>query len=193
MKRVVSFVLMVCLLLCGCGRNLPMKTENGEPWQESWLNIGEKVGVSELKNGFLNFEYNEVQAFDGIYYATFIKGEERVIKNAEGKDAKLYPAEIYLLVQDCDSPEDAAASVAQWLAVGEQSYEMEQEEDIREYACYRLSPKTDSPYKEGYLLLGIHNAVAVSVELMVTEDVFEKNRGAAADFLDSLQFRAQEG
>lgn len=191
MKRMI-LLLAAVLLLCGCGRKLPERDETGAPWGDELVNIGLKMGVSDPGFGLTFGEYNDVQAFSGIYYATWNWGEAETIVNAEGEEAVLYPCTVYLLIQDCDTEADAARTLAKWRMAGEGSYEMTETGQAGEMTLSALTTGEDNPYSGGMLAAGSHGKIAVSVELMYTEDFDKDPETVLRAFLDALRFRAEE-
>lgn len=192
MKRILPLFLVV-LLLCGCAPKLADHTDTGDRWNPDWTIIGTEVGVADPGSGLTLYEYNDVQGLDGIYYAAFTYGKPRSITNDSGKEAELFPAQLYLLTQECLELADAEQAIAQWKAVGETGYTLIPAEPTGDFQVYLLEPKGESPFVSGILALGIHNQVAVSVELMCADKIFDNERDALEGFLAGLRFRAQEG
>lgn len=191
MKRWICLLLGLSLLLSGCSAKLADHTQDGAPWQESWTAIGTEVGIADTD--LTLYEYNDVQGLDGIYYALWVKGEGKEVKNADGKDAELFPAQMYLLTQECLDEKEAAHSVGQWKAVGETSYSLTEAEPLGEFQVYFLEVGPDSPFVGGLLALGTHDGIAISAEYMYTSDFSGDSRADLEAFLAALRFRAQEG
>lgn len=191
MKRLFAWIL-ICTMLCGCSPALSPYQEDGSPWCADWTAVGTVLGVSQPGYGMTLYEYNDIQGADGIYYAAWVSGEPVNITNDEGRNAELFPMQIYLLVQECGNDEEARQSAAQWRAVGESRYVMEPAPASGDFTCYMLTPRDRSPFQRGLWMLGVHGGTAISVELMCTADSTEDIRAVAADFLSCLHYRKQE-
>lgn len=185
-------ILVGMLLLSGCQSRLALADENGVPWGADWNEMGRFVGVEDPGNGLVQYEYNDVQAFSGIYYSAWSCGEAETITNAEGEEAELFPAQLYFLVQESDSEEQKAHALAQRKAIGENGYELTQLKKTGEYTFYTMAPKNDSPFTGGILALGEHGRFALSVELMWAEDVYDNPEQVVDDFIAAIHYRTKE-
>lgn len=107
MKRIWIAVLLMTLALAGCShadRELP------SGWDEDWVRVADYVGVEAL-DGFTLNESNDTLSISGLYYATWTSGEGRDFVNADGEDAIIYDAQIYVLLEECRSGSDAEEAV----------------------------------------------------------------------------------
>ena len=127
MKKAAAALLsgVLCLCLTGCGTVLPPETAaDGADWEESWVTVGGLVGV-DTPDGMDARENNEALAANGMYYATWSMGEAEPYTNADGDEAQLYDAQVYLLLSGCRSDELAEDALAQWRSMAELEYAVE--------------------------------------------------------------------
>ena len=171
MKRIWILALVLsALLLAGCGH----AGEDKHPdWDESWTRIGEHIAVEPLAGFALN-EYNDAMSIYGIYYATWTSGEAREMTNAEGKNASVYDAQIYLLLEETSSSEDAEKDIAAWMAREKLSYETGEDNEITAAGqSFRLLPllegRADNPYTHGAAAFAVRGDLAVSVEFLCSD------------------------
>lgn len=174
MKRIWIFALLAVLALTGCADS---SVERHPDWDESWVRIAEYIGVEPLE-GFVLSESNDVLSMSGIYYAAWTAGDGQDFVNADGDEATVYDAQIYVLLEECRAPEAAEEAVGAWIAREKSSYGAgesytksfgDQEFDILPL----VSGREGNPYTHGTAAFAVRDKWAVSVEL-VCADSFEK-------------------
>lgn len=189
MKRIWIVTLLVALVLTGCAS----PAEDPHPdWDESWVRIGEFAGVEPLEGFTLN-ESNDVMAIAGLYYATWTTGEEKAFTNADGEDALIYDAQIYVLLEQCRDPEEARDEVGKWIAREKQNFEtgpVEQETvgDQEFQLLPLLSGSQTNPYSHGTAAFACRGEWAISVELVCAGDYTEDSRAVLEQFLAGFHF-----
>ena len=191
MKRILIFVLALALLLAGCaGAEAP---EDPHPdWPERWFRVHPELGV-EPPSGFRFNESNDVMAMSGLYYATWTAGEGRDITNPQGREAKVYDAQFYVLVKENDSTAEAQADVADWLEREAASYETGPVRTLTAAGqSWRLlpltAPKSENPYHHGSAAFAVWGSRAFSVELLCAEDWTGDAEAALEAFLNSFHY-----
>ena len=108
----IALVLALSLVLTGCmgGMVRPPETlGDGTPWDGNWVNMAGLVGV-EKPEGFDLLTTNGTLENMTIQYATWVRGEETKID----KKTYIYEGQIYLMVEQCESADQAAATVQEW-------------------------------------------------------------------------------
>ena len=101
MKKTWLLLVTLALLLTGCAQQ-----SRHPEWDEEWTRFGDLMAV-EAPEGFAPGEYNDVLSLNGIWYATWISGEARSVQTAEGEEATAYDAQLYLLIRECGSEDEA--------------------------------------------------------------------------------------
>lgn len=68
------------LMLTGCAPEVPERTADGAPWDESRVTVGGVLSVEVLKNGLIYSETNEALSARGMYYAVWTAGEPQAYR-----------------------------------------------------------------------------------------------------------------
>ncbi len=169
MKKRMAVWLLTLLLLLGCAAP---EAKAHPDWDTNWFHFGDQL-AAETPDGFVLNESNDILSIAGLYYATWTAGEGEAITNAQGKEAVLYDAQIYVLLKECESDEDAAADIADWMKREESAYETSESTVTaagRDFTALALTKAQDeNPYHHGAAAFGVIGSNAVSVELLCRE------------------------
>ncbi len=169
MRKKIGILLLAMFVLIGC----TVREEKEHPdWDASWFALGDLI-AAETPEGFTLNESNDVLSIAGLYYATWTAGQGEPITNAQGKDAVLYDAQIYLLVKECESAEDAETDIADWMQRETGAYETVKSTVTaagHSYTALELvRAKNENPYHHGAAAFGVIGTNAVSAELLCRE------------------------
>lgn len=195
MKKLMFFLLAgaLCLGLTGCGTALPPeKAADGLDWDEAWVTVGGIVGV-DTPEGMDPRENNEALAANGMYYATWSVGESEPYTNADGDEAQLYDAQVYLLLGGYKSTEDAENTLSQWKSMAELNYAVgetsTQTHNGQEFTVITYTFESEeNPYARGASAFGVYRNYAVSVELTCREGFQGDASQLLGGFLDSCHY-----
>ena len=187
MKRILALVLLAALLLSGCSA-----AEGNPEWDESWIPLGEAAAIEPME-GFSLYETNDTLSPYGLYYATWACGEERDYVNQEGENAKIFDAQIYVLLEQCGDGEEAAREVESWIDREKQTYTCgEEKNETFAGQEFRLLPllsgKEGNPYSFGIGAFARRGECAVSVELVCSERFAEDPEAVLARFLNGFHY-----
>ncbi len=190
MKRVWIWALLAALLLTGCA---PAANRHPE-WEESWVPMGDAFAV-EAAEGFSLHESNDMLSASGIYYATWTCGEVREFVNAEGKDAKIFDAQLYVLLRECADGEEASREVTAWIAREKESYKTGEAEnqtfgDQKFDILPLISGKENNPYGYGIAAFAVRGDCAISVELVCSDRFTGDPKAVLAEFLNGFHYSA---
>lgn len=197
MKKTICVLLAVALCLSAAGCASPAAPEaaaDGDPWDESWVTVGGVVGV-DTPEGIDPRENNEALAANGMYYATWSIGEGEPYTNADGEDATLYDAQVYLLLAGHKSEQAAESTLSQWMELARRQYTVsqaaEESHNGQDFTVitYSLDSETN-PYARGVSAFGIYRDYAISVELTCREDFDGDPAQQLARFLDACHYAA---
>lgn len=184
---------VLCLGLSGCGTALlPEKAADGRDWDKSWVTVGNIVGV-DTPDGMEAQENNEALEAQGMAYATWSVGEAVPYTNADGEDAKIYDAQVYLLLSGSKSAELAENTLAQWQEMARQQYIIEETttrtHNGQEFSVITYSfDSENNPYARGASAYGVYRNYAVSVEFVCRQDFDGDAARLLAQFLDSCHY-----
>ena len=191
-KTVLWLAGVLCLCLTGCAAIIPEQAADGSAWDESWVTVGGVLGV-DTPADLTPRENNEALYANGMFYATWSAGGEEPYTNADGEEAVLYDAQVYVLLAGATSAQDAETSVAEWLELAEGRYRVEG----RSEETYNGQPFTvlaytygsdENPYQRGVSAYGVYRNFAVSVELSCREGFAGDPVETLADFLEHCHY-----
>ena len=183
----------LCLCLSSCGVALPPeKAADGQDWDKSWVTVGSIVGV-DTPDGMEAQENNDALAVQGMSYATWSIGEATPYTNADGDEAQLYDAQVFLLLSGRESVELAEDTLAQWQEMARQQYVIEgttsQTHNGQEFSVITYSfDSGTNPYARGASAYGMYRNYAVSVELVCQQSFDGDAAQLLADFLDRCHY-----
>lgn len=197
MKKCMALLLAgaLCFGLTGCGTPLPPeKTADGQDWSEDWVTVGEVIGV-DTPDGMDPRENNDALASNGMYYATWSMGEGVPYTNADGEEAELYDAQVYLLVGGHQSEKDAENTLTQWKDMAKLQYVIESTtEETHNGVDFTIITYTfdsdENPYARGASAFGIYRNFAVSIELTCQQDFAGDAVQLLGKFLESCHYAA---
>lgn len=172
MKKLFALLLslLFTLSLTGCYES-PAAAADGTPWNESWELIGTVMGVEAPGNGLALMDNNGALAAMDMFYATWTIGEPVTILNEDGDEAQVYDAQLYLLADGNQTPEEAAQTIESWIS----RYNVH---DTRSVTCngqdytlvtYYFTSETN-PYAGGISAFGVYETYAIAAELVCDAD-----------------------
>lgn len=170
MRKIIFALIILCLLLTGCGADLgPASSPGPGP-----VLVGNFVEV-DAPPEYVPMEYNDVLAADGIYYATWSVGKAKPYTNEDGEDAEIFDTQVYFLLSEKTSPENARAEVEELLELAQSRYQVEStgEETYDGQTYTVLSYRYDSdtnPYATGAAAYGVRGNHVVNVEVSALEN-----------------------
>lgn len=189
---IIALILALSLTLTGClggGMIAPPETlADGTPWQGTWVNMAGRVGV-EKPAGFDLLTTNGALEDLDLCYATWVKGEETKID----KNTYIYEAQVYLMVELCDSPEATAGTMEQWrgqfgggltltdretVTVGQREFEL----------LYYDCTGTDSHFSRGVLAVWSYDSMVLAADIACAQTMDLDLRGTMTDFLAGFHY-----
>lgn len=187
--RIISLFLIAALILSGCGSREPQRPAD---WEDSWTMVSPLLAIEPIAGFSLN-EANDTLSVSGIYYATWVTGEERSHTNEDGESATVYDAQIYVLVQEFRNSERAEKEASQWVGRAKQSYETAPADTLEQGGqWYTLLPlvsgSATNPYGHGMAAYAVRGEFAVWVELLCTPDYETDPRQVMEQFLAGFHY-----
>lgn len=183
-------LLLAFLLLQGCANGSADTLPSG--WSGDWVLLGNFLGAEPLEGFSLN-EIKDALSVGGIYYATWTCGQAREHTNDEGEQAKVYDAQIYVLVQECRNEAAAATQIGAWIARESQSYSVDEKTAyIAAGQTFDLLPllsaRAENPYTQGVAAFAARGNMAICVELLCAEDYTGDPQAVLEAFLNGLHY-----
>lgn len=194
MRRAISLVLLLLLLLTGC-RTVTPPTNEELGWDEDWLRIAE-MGVEPV-DGFTLFENKDTMDFTGLYYATWSAGESETITNEDDEEAQVFDAQIYMAVQRYKSETEAKNTVDGWLRQEAENYTVG-EQATKTFAGQSfdilplLQGKESNPYSHGAAAFAAWKDWGICVELICRDSYTGDPEAILEDFLDGIHYADYE-
>lgn len=189
MKKRGILLLLAIVLLIACART-PQSDAHPE-WNTYPVRFGD-VLAAESVDGFELNESNDVMSISGLWYATWTTGEGEQIENAQGKEATVYDAQIYLLLKEGQTEKGAENDVADWIEREKAAYETTEATVTvagREYRVLHLIKSGEgNPYHHGTAAFLLFGANAVTVEVLAKEGCEGDTEAILLQFLNHLHF-----
>ncbi len=197
MKRFTFCLLALCLALAGCSKPAPAKAADGADWDESWITLGNVLGVEEPGNGLTLRDNNDALSVSDMYLASWTIGEGAPYTNEDGDEVVLYPARLDVLVYGRRDETAAREALEDWTARQGETYNVastgEQEHNGQDYAVSAYTCKSDTnPYSRGVSAFGIYESYAISAELNCTDSFAGDEAAILGDFLDRCHYATGE-
>ena len=195
MRRVISLALLALLLLTGCAaRTGPTNEELG--WGGDWARVGALLGVEPM-DGFTLSENIDAMGVYGLYYATWTAGEARDYTNADGDEAQIYDAQIYVLLQQCKSTDEAKSALEDWIGRERETYEAGETQTEtcagQEFDFFPLlRAGEDNPYTHGAAAFAVRDDWALSVELLCQDSFGDDAQTRLIEFLSGFHYSDEQ-
>lgn len=188
MKKRVFCLLLIALILSGCGN----QQERPADWAENWTVVCPVLAVEPL-DGFTLHESNDALYLSGIYYATWITGDARSHTNEEGEDADIFDGQIYVIVQEYKSMDSAKNGIAQWTTREKQTYETGEQVSVtcsgQEFSLLPLlSGSETNPYSHGVAAFAVWGNWAICVEFLGAQSYDADMTQILESFLSGFHF-----
>lgn len=195
MKKLICCLAALCLLLSGCSSPTPEKAADGSVWDESWVTIGDVLGVEDPGHGLVLRDNNTALSVKDTYLASWTAGESAPYVNEDGDEVALFPARLDVLVYGCKSAEDAEAELGEWSARLGETYNIK---ETRELVCNGQSCglfiydciSDTNPYSRGAAALGLYGKYAISAELNCLDSFDADEIEIITDFLNACHYAA---
>lgn len=157
------------------------------------ISVGNHLTVQNANNSLTLSDNMDTLASDGLYYATWAIGNAAPYENSDGDTVDLYDAQLYLLLAESKSLENAESNMDSWLTAAKTNYDVETEEDITcNGQAYILISyhfiNQDNPYARGMSAFGVFDNCAVCIELTCLENFEDDLETILLNFLESCSY-----
>lgn len=195
MKRLICGLVVLCLLLSGCGKSAPATAADGSDWDEHWTTLGGVLGAEEPGHDLVLRDNKDALSVADLYLASWTIGEGTPYVNEDGDEVVLYPARLDVLVYGRPDGNAARQAVEDWTARQSETYDVtdsgQQTCNGQDYVVSAYTCKSDSnPYARGVSAFGTYQNYAVSVELNCLDSFTEDESTILTDFLNGCHYAA---
>ena len=186
-RKVFTLIMVLVLLLTGCGSNARQAN-----WDEDWTVIAPFLAAEPME-GFAFGESDDVMGIGGVYYATWTNGDARSFTNAEGEETVIFNSQIYVVIQECRSEEEAQQNIAAWKVREKQNYQVSEEFGINlndhDYTILTMiSGNEGNPYGFGMAAFTVSGTNAICVELVCSDTFTGNHQVVLEEFISGLHF-----
>ena len=191
LKYIISSI-CITALLTGCSL-LPSISENDTVVNSEYVTIGTSLTVHNIDPRLTLISNMDALSADGLYYASWTAGSSEPYENSDGDTIDLYDAQLYLLLGEFKSTDAAQENMNNWLAAGQSSYDVTDEKTItcngQSYimVIYNFQNE-ENPYAHGVSVFGVHQNLAVCVELTSRENYEEDLEEMLTEFLNNCTY-----
>lgn len=182
-KRIFALCLILTLLLTGCSLPEPPETAaDGTPWSDDWTTLGAVLGVEPVE-GWRMLRNEDALAAEGMYFASWVMGEA---------EDGVYPAQVFLVLSDCETAADTEPLTAEWIALVSENYTAEAPHTLEhKLGTFTLIPyrcDDDSTFARGMSCVGVVGNRAVNLEVSCMADVELDLEGTIIEYLNGFHF-----
>lgn len=195
---------MTCACILGITLTLALTGCSGLPsvFDEStdtvvntdYIPVGSHLTVHSTDDRLTLFNNMDTLSSDGLYYASWTAGSAEPYENADGDTIDLYDAQLYLLLGEYKSVEDAEKNMADWLDAGHSNYDVTAEETVTyDGQTYTMITynfiNQENPYARGVSAFGVYENCAICVELTCQEEYGEDLQEMLTTFLNGCSYQ----
>lgn len=190
----VFFVALFSLAGCLFASSLTGQTGD-DTWADSgFVKIGHDLTVSNTDNLLTLSDSKDVLSATGLYYAAWTIGESIPYVNSDGESVSLYDAQLYCILSEHKSTEEADKDLTKWMDLSRQNYEVVAQEEVvcngQTYVLltYNCISETN-PYDRGISAFGLHGNDAICFELTCLENFDRDLKDILISFLNQCTYR----
>lgn len=190
-QNLLLYVLLCFLPFCtGCSFSSASENRTAE---DGTVLVGHTLKVRNTDDRLTLLDNKDALAADGLYYAAWTAGNCEPYENKDGDTVDLYDAQLYLLLGEAKSTEDAQHDMNTWLAAAKENYEVQKEDTVScggnsytllTYQCQ----SADTPYDRGVSAFYTDQNIAVCIELTCRADYTEDLYLMLTEFLNNCSY-----
>ena len=191
-QNLLIYILLGFLPFCtGCSFSSASENRTAE---DGTVLIGHTLEVRNNDDRLTLLDNKDALAADGLYYAAWTAGNCEPYENKDGDTVDLYDAQLYLLLGEAKSTEDAQHDMDTWLAAAKENYEVQKEDTVfcggNSYTLLTYQCKSaDTPYDKGVSAFYTDQNIAVCIELTCRADYTEDLYVMLTDFLNNYSYK----
>ena len=197
MKNKIKLLCVTCILciaaaLSGCA-SLSSGNNNDTDVISKDVQIGKSLTVHNADTRLKLLSNLDTLSADGLYYASWAAGSSEPYENSDGDTVDLYDAQLYLLLGEFKSSDAAQQNMDTWFTAGQTNYSTTDEETVtcngqsNTVVTYNFDNE-ENPYERGVSAFGVHQNLAVCIELTCRENYQEDLYEMLITFLDNCTY-----
>lgn len=188
----MACILCAAVTLTGCSL-LPFLSDSGTVTDAEYVKIGRYLTVHNTDTRLTLLDNIDLLSADGLYYASWVSGDPEPYENSSGDTIDLYDMQLYLLMGEFKNQDAAQKNMESWLAAGQTNYDITGEETVtcngQSYTVIIYNfQNEENPYSYGVSAFGVHEELAVCVELTCREGYQEELQEMLTDFLNNCTY-----
>lgn len=197
MKNKIKLLCVTCILciaaaLSGCA-SLSSGNNNDTDVISKDVQIGKSLTVHNADTRLKLLSNLDTLSADGLYYASWAAGSSEPYENSDGDTVDLYDAQLYLLLGEFKSSDAAQQNMDTWFTAGQTNYSTTDEETVtcngQSYTVVTYNfDNEENPYERGVSAFGVHQNLAVCIELTCRENYQEDLYEMLITFLDNCTY-----
>lgn len=190
--KYAACILCITAILSGCAV-LTSGSENDTTVITKDVQIGGSLTVRNADTRLKLLSNLDTLSADGLYYASWAVGNSEPYENSDGDTVDLYDAQLYLLLGEFKSSDTAQQNMDNWFTAGQTNYNITAEENVtcngQSYTVVTYNfDNEENPYERGVSAFGVHQNLAVCVELTCRENYQEDLYEMLIDFLNGCTY-----
>ena len=191
--KYIFSIICITALLTGCSV-LPSISDNDTIVNSEYVTIGNNLTVHNTDTRLTLISNIDALSADGLYYASWTAGSSEPYENSDGDTIDLYDAQLYLLLGEFKSSDAAQENMDNWLAAGQTNYDVTDEKTVtcngQSYTMVIYNfQNEENPYAHGVSAFGVHQNLAVCVELTCRENYAEDLEEMLTEFLNNCSYK----
>lgn len=197
MKKKLKSICITCILciatvLSGCSSSSPDSNNDTDVTSKD-VQIGGSLTVRNTDSRLKLLSNLDTLSADGLYYASWAAGSSESYENSDGDTVDLYDAQLYVLLGEFKSFDAAQKNMDTWFTAGQTNYSVTEEEIVtcngQSYTVVTYTfDNEENPYERGVSAFGVHQNLAVCIELTCRENYQEDLYEMLIDFLDNCTY-----
>lgn len=198
MKKKLKSICITCILciatvLSGCSSS-SSDSNNDTNVTSKDVQIGGSLTVRNTDTRLKLISNLDTLSADGLYYASWAAGSPEPYENFAGDTVDLYDAQLYLLLGEFKSSDAAQQNMDNWFTAGQTNYNITAEENVtcngQSYTVVTYTfDNEENPYERGVSAFGVHQNLAVCVELTCRENYQEDLYEMLVAFLNNCTYK----
>lgn len=190
-QNLLLYVLLCFLPFCtGCSFSSASENRTAE---DGTVLVGHTLEVRNTDDRLTLMDNKDALAADGLYYAAWTAGNCEPYENKDSDTVDLYDAQLYPLLGEAKSTEDAQHDMDTWLAAAKENYEVQKKDTVscggNSYTLLTYQCKSaDTPYDRGVSAFYTDQNIAVCIELTCRADYTEDLYLMLTEFLNNCSY-----